>query len=1007
MVRAENGTLSGVLEGKKQYQIPLYQRVYSWGKKQLDQLWSDVVELERTRGDDPKASHFIGSLVLASSPDFGAIGVNKFLVVDGQQRLTTLTLLLAALRDHLHETGETERANGIDAQYLINLFDRGKPLKVMPTQTDRPAYMAVLNRAPQAGGEDAVGNAYRFFRSKIAAAGDPDNPHDLELLEAAVVRGLALVVVTAEPSDNAHRIFESLNNTGLRLTQSDLLKNYLFMRLGDRAEMVHENIWLPLERKIDSENLELLFWLDLAQRDERAKQSDTYVGQQLRLEKLKSIDDLEAEVIRIAKLGDVLATILKPAEENHAEIRRRLTRIRAWGSTTAYPVVMQILARRAAGAAADDEVVRALTYLESYFVRRIVIGRATANLNRTLLQAVGAISDAARIDVALREYLSRGRKHFATDLQVREAANTIAFYWQGRGAQKKLILQWLEEAYRPKEIIDLDPRHLTIEHVLPQTMTDSVRKRFAAGFGADADIDYEHERVVHTLGNLTLSGYNSELSNKPFEEKRQMLAKSGVSMNQAIAAHATWGVDEINTRSAELAEKIIELWPGPDESIIAVGDEPSALRSQIAVIVAEVPAGRWTSYGDVAIVAGTWAQPLAGMIANYPMANAWRVLQSGGTISAGFRWTEPGRKDDPRVVLEAEGLRFDTDGHADPEQFIGAEELAEAAGLDVDVDAVAARRRKMKAPAPAVTGVSVRDAQFAFFERVQSHGLVNATNIDTWRKPYPQNWYEVRIGDPRGQILLLVNSQTKLVATQFWIGDDKDLYAKLLARRDAIETDLGFVLEWDDRPDRKASKLTISRPGDFQDETQSQELVEWLVATGDTFVGVLSNYLGSAPKSAPVSPGLTVWDEETIRSWMQEHDPDNVDRLDFFLTTARSSGLTFSGSRTMDPAGSLPIFHRGNTRLGTVSLFYFSAQGTSVEFNFGRMSKLPKDQLPDAAVLDSFLRQLADTPGLQDVAANLLSSRFASRKPNVPLSDLSMDSLEKAVDALVTLTDTQ
>ncbi|AIY03165.1 hypothetical protein ART_3566 [Arthrobacter sp. PAMC 25486] len=91
MVRAENGTLAGVLEGKKQYQIPLYQRVYSWGNKQLRQLWTDVVELGRALGDDPKASHFIGSLVLASSPDFGAIGVNKFLVVDGQQRLTSLT----------------------------------------------------------------------------------------------------------------------------------------------------------------------------------------------------------------------------------------------------------------------------------------------------------------------------------------------------------------------------------------------------------------------------------------------------------------------------------------------------------------------------------------------------------------------------------------------------------------------------------------------------------------------------------------------------------------------------------------------------------------------------------------------------------------------------------------------------------------------------------------------------------------------------------------------------
>src|SRR4051812_29446916 len=111
------------MEGKKQYQVPLYQRVFSWRKQQLDQLWEDIVELAATRREEPAATHFIGSLVLAASPDFTAVGVARLLVVDGQQRLTTLTLLLAALRDHLSSTGETERAEGIHAQYLMNVYD--------------------------------------------------------------------------------------------------------------------------------------------------------------------------------------------------------------------------------------------------------------------------------------------------------------------------------------------------------------------------------------------------------------------------------------------------------------------------------------------------------------------------------------------------------------------------------------------------------------------------------------------------------------------------------------------------------------------------------------------------------------------------------------------------------------------------------------------------------------------------------------------------------------------
>jgi hypothetical protein len=227
------------------------------------------------------------------------------------------------------------------------------------------------------------------------------------------------------------------------------------------------------------------------------------------------------------------------------------------------------------------------------------------------------------------------------------------------------------------------------------------------------------------------------------------------------------------------------------------------------------------------------------------MANAWRVLQSGGTISPGFRWIEPGRVDDPQEALEEEGLRFDAEGHADPEQFIGAEELAEASGLDVDGDVIAARRKKITPQAGGGAGsrVSVKNAQLEFFERVRDYGLVNATNIDTWRKPFAQHWYDVSIGDSRGQISLQVNSQKKLATALFWINHDKVLYAKLLAQRDAIEADLGFVLEWDDKPERKASKLVTSRPGDFLDEAQSPELVEWLVTTGDTFARVLPKYL--------------------------------------------------------------------------------------------------------------------------------------------------------------------
>jgi hypothetical protein len=171
---------------------------------------------------------------------------------------------------------------------LINRWKPGQHrLKLLPTQADRASYLACLDATPQAGGADPVGVAYRFFRTQLQSSDDPDDPADIERIENAVISGLALVSVTAQKGDNAHGIFESLNNTGLRLTQGDLLRNYLFMRLPVRGEAVYQALWLPLQSMLSSNELEQLFWLDLVQQDPRVKQSDTYTSQQARLDRLE------------------------------------------------------------------------------------------------------------------------------------------------------------------------------------------------------------------------------------------------------------------------------------------------------------------------------------------------------------------------------------------------------------------------------------------------------------------------------------------------------------------------------------------------------------------------------------------------------------------------------------------------------------------------------------------------------------------------------------------------
>lgn len=682
-VKATETTLQELLGGQKQYQVPLYQRTYSWGTPQLSQLWDDILALAGDYAAGSAGSHFIGSLVLAPSPSLQPT-LQEWLVVDGQQRLTTLSMLLCALRDHL-AVDSPEQRERIDELFLINKWKPGaEHYKLLPTQADRDAYVAVLDGQVDAGKGEGVGAAYRWFRSALVTASREDDPLDLALLERAITSGLSLVVITAHADDNVHRIFESLNNTGVRLTQGDLLRNYFFMRLPVRGPAVYNSVWLPMQELLEPDELELLLWLDLVLRgDQRAKRTDIYRAQQQRLDLTVGEQALEAELVELARRARHLKTILDPAREPDPQIRRRLEHLAAWGSQTAYPLLMHLLDLREQGALCADETALTMLYLESFLVRRMVVGRSTNNLNRVLSAVVAEMPTDRPVPEAVRHYLSGQRKYWPSDAQLRNAVRTHNFYWTGRPAQRALVLRWLEESYGSKEPVQL--RTLTIEHVLPQTLTEDWAAVLADDLDDEADAAELHGLLVHTLGNLTLTGYNAELSNRPYSEKRQWLKSSGLVMNQEIAAHERWGRPEICERADQLTDRIAGLWPGPVDGL---ADDDQPMWRQLDQVLAALPLGVWTTYGDLAELLGSHPVPIGARIATHPTPGGHRVLTALGTISPQFRWYEPDRTDDPVDVLTAEGVVFDAAGRAHPAQRFTAQDLADLLGLERNEDHV-------------------------------------------------------------------------------------------------------------------------------------------------------------------------------------------------------------------------------------------------------------------------------------------------------------------------------
>lgn len=225
---------------------------------------------------------------------------------------------------------------------------------------------------------------------------------------------------------------------------------------------------------------------------------------------------------------------------------------------------MYLLERRNKGSADTSEIARAMRYLESYFVRRVVMGRATMNMNRVLLAAAPALKQAKEpVDIALRRYLSESGKHWATDQELRIEVAGKAFYNHGRGHQKTLILKWIEESLSDNEVELSD--ELTVEHVMPQKLTTDWKDELRHGARPGENLDYLHARLVHTLGNLTLTRRNSAMSNKSFQEKKAILAKhgSGLQMTREITRKHGWRPADVEARSMLMVQRIIKNWRGP------------------------------------------------------------------------------------------------------------------------------------------------------------------------------------------------------------------------------------------------------------------------------------------------------------------------------------------------------------------------------------------------------------------------------------------------------------
>lgn len=553
-MKPNSQNLHDVLSRQIQYVVPVFQRYYRWEKPQWEKLWENLLEL---RSPESKGQHFMGFLVFV--PEINQLDF-RLHVIDGQQRLTTLSLLLVAVRNTAEENGFNDFAREITDKYLIDPHKTGdEKFRILLKLRDRQEYEAAVS------GEDApdgrVTRALSYFEGRLAESPDLSEVNGLRRFLALVMSKLEFMCATLE-DDNPYNIFKSLNSTGVPLGAADLIRNFVFMNLKPaKHDEFDKKLWAPLERHftrangvIDDDTLSA-FMRDFLMRDGR------YVSKEK--EKVFEVFEdrctatgfsPEALAIELNRFADYYMVIRGEREDRCEPVTTALDRINSLKHSTTYPLLLQLFERRNQGGLSDADLSQAIELLVGFILRRNICGLDTRRYGETFTKACASL-DSSPVQSLERYLLNSG---YPDDARFKEAFVRCNLY---ESKYCRFVLTSIEESrghLEPAVLAGAD-----IEHIMPQTLTHHWRH----DLGPDAD--RIHAAWLHTPGNLTLSAYNETLSNRPFSEKRLHYAQSNIGITRELAKFEKWSEPEIRQRGEAMAVVAAKIWIGPSQPFIA------------------------------------------------------------------------------------------------------------------------------------------------------------------------------------------------------------------------------------------------------------------------------------------------------------------------------------------------------------------------------------------------------------------------------------------------------
>lgn len=541
-----------------QFVIPIYQRLYSWKKEQCEQLWDDIIKIG---GNDKMNGHFIGSILYVRVDDTHS---SPLLIIDGQQRLTTITLLFIALRDHLNDEDEfLEKFSRkkIENRYLINSDKDGdKKFRLILSESDKDTLLFLIDKNKRKPSEPSskIMENFKLFEEWIS-----ENTDKLETIFKGLDKLMIVWIALKKGKDDPQLIFESMNSKGIELTQTDLTRNYIVMETEvKKQEDFYNQYWRAMEE-------------NFKQSEKQSKREDLFnkfVRHYLTIKIGKIPNEkrvYEAFKDYQQKEGIEIEDLLKDLQkycgyfcqiafkkEADKDLNKALGFLVDLEMDVIYPLLLELYSDYKDGVLSKQDFIPIIALTESYLCRRAVCGLGTNSLNKVFPSFTKKINKDQYLESIEAHFLSLEKTtgKFPKDSEFKDSFITIDFY---KFKKNKYFLERLEN-FDTKEPVNT--QECTIEHIMPQTLNLEWERDLGENFQAI------HEKYLNTIGNLTLTGYNEKYSNNSFQEKRDMengFKQSPLKLNQSLKDLESFGEKEIEERANDLADWALEIWTYP------------------------------------------------------------------------------------------------------------------------------------------------------------------------------------------------------------------------------------------------------------------------------------------------------------------------------------------------------------------------------------------------------------------------------------------------------------